>query len=74
VVEARLGVGGSGADVGPILAATGGYGVGVDFDTTNYWPIHHTEADTIDKIDPVTFRKDVAAVAAMAWLLAEVEP
>jgi len=60
----------SGADVRPVVR-TGALGLGVDFDTTGYWPIHHTEADTIDKIDPATFRRNAASMAATALWLAE---
>ena len=63
----------AGADIGPIVA-TGTPGYGVDHDTTGYWPIHHTEADTLDKIDPTVFRRNTAAMAVMAWWLAEHGP
>ncbi len=49
-------------------------GFGVDFDTTGYWPIHHTEADTIDKIDPSALQRNVAVMALTAFALAEMEP
>jgi carboxypeptidase Q len=60
----------SGADVGP-LAAQGVLAFGVAMDTTGYWPIHHTEADTIDKIDPILLRENTAAMAMLTWLLAD---
>ena len=60
----------SGADIGP-LAANGALALGLKHDMTGYWPIHHTEADTIDKIDPQNLRKNVAAMALMALVLAE---
>lgn len=60
----------AGADIGP-LVATGVPGFGVDHDTTGYWPIHHTEADTIDKIDPTVFKRNIASMAVMTWWLAE---
>jgi carboxypeptidase Q len=63
----------SGADIGPIVAS-GTPGYGVDHDTTGYWPIHHTEADTLDKIDPTVFRRNTAAMAVMTWWLAEHGP
>lgn len=59
-----------GADIGP-LVATGVVGFGVDHDTTGYWPIHHTEADTVDKVDPAALRQAVAAVSILAYALAE---
>ncbi len=62
----------AGADIGPLVAG-GVPGLGLDFDTTGYWPIHHTDADTIDKIDPAMLRKNVAVMAITAFTLAEME-
>ncbi len=59
-----------GADIGP-LVKTGVVGFGVDHDTTGYWPIHHTHADTVDKVDPAALRQAVAAVSVLAFALAE---
>jgi carboxypeptidase Q len=66
-------VGHSGADIGP-LVKQGAVGLGLEHDMTGYWPIHHTEADTLDKIDPAMVRRNVAAMAVMAWILTEVAP
>ena len=60
----------SGADIGP-LVEQGVLGLGVQMDMTGYWPIHHTRADTIEKIDPQALRKNVAVMAVTAWWLAE---
>jgi len=68
----RITVGGSGADISP-LVARGTLGFGLDTDTSGYWPIHHTQADTLDKIDPEHFQRDVAGLALMALVLAEWE-
>ena len=38
---------------------------------TNYFDWHHTEADTLDKVDPEDFRKSVAAMAVMSYVLAD---
>ena len=62
----------AGADIGP-LVGDGVPGFGLDFDTTGYWPIHHTAADTVDKIDPGILQKNVAVMALTAWHLAEME-
>lgn len=59
-----------GADIG-VLAERGALVVGQAQDTTGYWPIHHTEADTFDKVDPTLLARNVAAMAVMAWTLAE---
>ena len=71
VGAADLSFGGSGADVGPLVEVTGTLGLGLQNDTSGYWPIHHTPADTIDKVDPATLRRNVGAVAVLAWMLAE---
>lgn len=65
-----LAAGHAGADVGPLIDADT-LGVGWRPDDTTYWPIHHTWADTIDKVDPAILAKHVAAIAAMAYVLAE---
>jgi hypothetical protein len=63
----------AGADVGPMLRAHGGLGLGVMHDMSEYWLIHHTDADTIDKIDPADLQTEVAALAAAAWIFANAE-
>ena len=62
--------GGSGADVGQ-LVPLGAIGFGVRHDMAGYWPVHHTEADTLDKIDPAAVRRINAATTVLTWLLAE---
>lgn len=59
-----------GADIGP-LTDRGVLSLGLSQDTSDYWPIHHTEADTFEKIDPVLLARNVATTAVMAWALAE---
>ena len=66
---AKLTPGFAGADISP-LVRMGAPGFGLSQDMSGYWPIHHTEADTIDKIDPVVFRKNVAVFTTAAWVLA----
>jgi len=62
----------SGADIAP-LVRSGAIGLGVDHDTTGYWPIHHTAADTLDKVDPDNLRRTAAAMAVAAYALAELD-
>ena len=38
---------------------------------THYFDWHHTEADTLDKVDLDDFRKNVAALAVMSYALAD---
>lgn len=61
----------SGADIGPTVEAAGAVGLGLSNVMDGYWRIHHTEADTIDKVDPSDLAKNVAVVAVTAWFLAE---
>jgi carboxypeptidase Q len=67
-----LTVGGSGSDISP-LVELGVPGLGLSQDTSGYWPIHHTAADTLDKVDPVLLARNTAALAVMGWVLAEAE-
>ena len=63
-------LGGSGADIGPM----GKHGVpllGQRVDMTHYFDYHHTEADTIDKIDPKDLDQNIAAMAIVAFVLAD---
>ncbi len=62
--------GGGGADISPLMK-DGVLGVGVHPDTSHYFDIHHTKADTVEKIDPAHIRKNAAAMALMAFILAE---
>jgi len=39
----------------------------------DYFDLHHTQDDTLDKIDPAALRQNVAAYAAFLYLAAEVE-
>ncbi|MEZ4454071.1 MAG: M20/M25/M40 family metallo-hydrolase [Nannocystaceae bacterium] len=62
--------GGSGADIGP-LTTDGVLGLGLHPDGSRYFDLHHSEADTLDKIDPDHLERNAAAMALMAYLLAE---
>jgi carboxypeptidase Q len=66
----RISAGGAGADVGPLTAA-GVPGLGLDVDGTRYFWYHHSEADTMDKLDPREVAQCVAAMAVMAYVVAE---
>lgn len=61
---------GGGTDIGPLMKL----GVpGLSHKTTmeHYFDWHHTRADMMDKVDPLELRKNVAAMAVMLYLLAE---
>lgn len=62
--------GGGGADIGPIMKE-GVPGMGLRVDGEEYFWYHHTEADTIDKLDPREMAECVAAMAVMAYVVAD---
>ena len=62
--------GGGGADIGPIMAL-GVPGLGLNVDGTKYFWYHHTEADTVDKLDQHDVALCVATMAIMAYVLAD---
>jgi carboxypeptidase Q len=61
-----------GADLSP-LRDRGMPVFDLQHDATKYFEIHHTEADTIDRVDPKALAFNVAAYATLAWQLAERE-
>jgi len=61
---------GGGADIGPIMRE-GVPGMSLNVDGTHYFDIHHTEADTFDKVDPQEFAACVATLAVMAYVVAD---
>jgi carboxypeptidase Q len=62
--------GGGGSDIGPLLR-DGVPGLGERTVGTHYFDWHHTEADTLDKVDPQDFRKNLASLAVMSYVLAD---
>jgi len=66
----RIDPDGGGADIGPIMRE-GVIGMSLNVDGTHYFDIHHTEADTLDKVDPQEFAACVAALAVMAYVVAD---
>jgi carboxypeptidase Q len=62
--------GGGGADIGPIMRE-GVPGMSHNVDGTRYFWFHHTDADNVDKIDPRELAENVAAMAVMAFVLAD---
>ena len=40
-------------------------------DSTKYFTIHHTPADTVDRIEPGEVSKAAAAIAAMIYVVAD---
>jgi Zn-dependent M28 family amino/carboxypeptidase len=58
-----------GPDLGPIHAG-GVPTIGLALDGTDYFDVHHTEDDTLDKVDAVAIAQSSAAYATAAWLAA----
>jgi hypothetical protein len=65
--------GGGGADISP-MAAAGVPQLGLRQDSTHYFDIHHTMADTLDKVEAHDLAMNATAMAAMAWQLANLDP
>jgi carboxypeptidase Q len=65
-----IGPAGGGADIGPIMAL-GVPGAGHQVDGTRYFWYHHTPADNVDKLDPREVAMNVAAMAVLAYVVAE---
>ena len=59
-----------GADIGPLAALRVPF-VGVQQDVSRYFDYHHSAADTLDKIRPFDLAQTAAAVAWVAYALAE---
>lgn len=76
---ARFGVGPStnvatgGADLN-LVREQGGPLIDLQQDGTRYFDLHHTENDTLDKIDPVQLRQNVAVWTAVVGILANHGP
>jgi hypothetical protein len=62
--------GGGGSDISPLMA-DGVPGLGEMTTGEHYFDWHHTEADTLDKVNPVDFRRNVASLAVMTYILAD---
>ncbi len=62
--------GGGGEDISPLLRE-GVPGLAERAAGTHYFDWHHTEADTLDKVDSGDFRKSLAAMAVMGYVLAD---
>ncbi len=62
--------GGGGADISPMRRA-GVPLMSLRQEGTYYFDYHHTAADTLDKVDPSDLSKNAAALAVMAYVLAD---
>ena len=66
----RIGPSGGGADIGPSVEAGNIPAMSLEVDG-NYFLIHHTPADTVDKIDPLDMARASAAIAVMTYVVAD---
>lgn len=71
-IEIDRSPGGPGPDILPLQQAGVPWGA-LRQDGTDYFDYHHTADDTLDKIDPAAIDQQVAAYAALAWLIADSE-
>jgi hypothetical protein len=62
--------GGGGADIGPIMV-DGVPGLALRTVGTHYFDWHHSRADTVDKVKLEDLRANIAAMAVMAYALAD---
>jgi carboxypeptidase Q len=66
----RIAANGGGADIGPLMRE-GVTGMSLDVDGAHYFDIHHTPADTMDKVDPKELALCVATMTVMAYVVAD---
>jgi len=59
----------TGADTSPLIDA-GVPGFGLVPDPRHYFDYHHSAADTLDKVDAKALAQNTAALAGLAWVLA----
>ncbi|MGB6310384.1 MAG: M20/M25/M40 family metallo-hydrolase [Steroidobacteraceae bacterium] len=59
-----------GADIAPLQAA-GVPGFAPLVDSRHYFDYHHTAADTLDKVDPVNLKSQIATMGVLAYYLAD---
>jgi Zn-dependent M28 family amino/carboxypeptidase len=62
--------GGHGADISPLMAE-GVPGLALETVREHYFDWHHTNADTLEKVDLQDFRKSIALLAVMGYVLAD---
>jgi carboxypeptidase Q len=67
----HIGTGGGGADIGPIATAGKVPMLAYQGDSTRYFTIHHTPADTVDRIAPEEVSKAAAALAVVTYVVAD---
>jgi carboxypeptidase Q len=66
----QVGPNGGGSDIEPSVREAGIPAMSTEV-AGDYFLIHHTEADTVDKIDPMDLARNVAAIAVMTYVVAD---
>lgn len=66
----RITRGGSESDIAPPMQL-GVPGLSIRTTAEHYFDWHHSQADTLDKVNPEDFRKNTAVLAVMAYILAD---
>lgn len=66
----RVTEGEGGTDIAP-LGTAGVPVAGLSVDTSTYFDYHHTDADTLDKVDPQQLADDAVAMAVLAYVVAD---
>jgi carboxypeptidase Q len=66
-----IGPQGGGADIGPSVTAAKIPSASLEVDEAKYFLLHHTPADTVDKLDPRDLRDNAAAIAFLAYVVAD---
>ncbi|MBX7185338.1 MAG: M20/M25/M40 family metallo-hydrolase [Vicinamibacteria bacterium] len=62
---------GGGADIGPAVAAGKIPSASLEVEGSKYFLLHHTPADTVDKLDPKDLADNAAAIAFLAYVVAD---
>jgi Zn-dependent M28 family amino/carboxypeptidase len=70
VGASEIAPGGGGSDIAPLIR-DGVPGLAERSSGAHYFDWHHTETDTLDKVNPEDFRKSIASMAVMSYVLAD---
>lgn len=66
-----IGPQGGGADIGPSVAAAKIPSASLEVEGSRYFLLHHTPADTVDKLDPKDLADNAAAIAFLSYVVAD---
>jgi carboxypeptidase Q len=67
----RVAAVGGGADIGPSVQAGNIPSMSLDGDDSRFFFLHHTAADTVDKVAPKEISRAAASIAVMAFVVAD---